>query len=133
MVITMEETEVVMVRTLGNFWCPKNAGGKDRQKRPVGILREIFLRVEPATPRLRTRTPRTNRCLSCSHHVWEREAKNKNKKALLVAKSANGAFVHCGVTRSRLICAAGAGEDAASHSSRIHRNYNSFSGTHFLL
>ena len=79
MVITMEETEVVMVRTLGNFWCPKNAGGKDRQKRVVGILREIFLRVEPATPRLRTRTPRTNRCLSCSHHVWEREAKNKNK------------------------------------------------------
>ena len=131
MVITMEETEVVMVRTLGNFWCPKNAGEKDRQKRVVGILREIFLRVEPATPRLRTRTPRTNRCLSCSQHVGE--AKNKNKKALLVAKSANGAFVHCGVTLPRLICAAGAGEDAASHSSRIHRNYNSFSGTHFFL
>ena len=72
MVITMEETEVVMVRTVGNFWCPKNAGGKDRQKRVVGILREIFLRVDSATPRLRTRTPRTNRCLSCSHHVWER-------------------------------------------------------------
>ena len=42
--------------------------------------------------------------------MWERETKNKNKKALLVAKSANGAFVHCGVTLPRLICAAGAGK-----------------------
>ena len=89
MVVTREKTMVVMVRTLGSFFCGKKRPVRNfGKKRSVGILREIFL---PQLPGFTSLAPTGfNRCLGevSSHHgrghKQQQQQGEKNEKAFAV-------------------------------------------------